>query len=187
MAESNRRGAVRVSDRVLLAVKRVTRERYVAVAAEYEHGISLYNQEGLADIQMYVGAEGALSRLKERDADLAEFLRYLDTKLNLVLKRSQGERTPFDELRLQKVNLSGSGVAFAADEEFREQEMLEIHLVLLPAYTYIYCFGTVVSCERVSLKGQEKSAFRIGVEFTLITDDDREKLIQHNFKQQSLA
>ena len=186
-AEGNRRGSVRISDRVLLAAKRVSPERYQAVAADYENGISLYNQEGLADIQMYVGAEGALSRLKERDADLAEFLRYLDNKLNLVLKRSQGERTPFDELKLQKVNLSGSGIAFVVDEEFRERELLEIHLVLLPAYTYIYCFGTVISCERVGLGGQEKSAYRLGVEFTLITDDDQEKLVQHNFKQQSLA
>lgn len=187
IAEGNRRGSVRISDRVLLATKRVAPERYQAVAADYENGISLYNQEGLADIQMYVGAEGALSRLRERDADLAEFLRYLDNKLNLVLKRSQGERTPFDELKLQKVNLSGSGIAFVVDEAFRERELLEIHLVLLPAYTYIYCFGTVISCERVGLKGQEKSVYRLGVEFTLITDDDQEKLVQHNFKQQSLA
>jgi len=186
-AETNRRASVRISDRVLLAARRVAKERYQAVAADYEHGISLYNQGGLADIQMYVGAEGALSRLRERDADLAEFLRHLDTKLNLVLKRSQGERTPFDELKLQKVNLSGSGIAFVTEEEFREQELLEIHLVLLPSYTYIYCFGTVVSCERISLNGQEKAAWRQGVEFTLITDDDQEKLIQHNFKQQSLA
>jgi hypothetical protein len=74
-----------------------------------------------------------------------------------------------------------------AEEEFREQEVLEIHLVLLPAYTYIYCFGTVVSCEALPRKGQEKAAFRVGVEFTLLMDDDQEKLVQHNFKQQSLA
>ncbi|MEW6501659.1 MAG: PilZ domain-containing protein [Thermodesulfobacteriota bacterium] len=186
-AEMNRRGSVRIADRVLLAVKRVAKERYEAVAADYRHGISLYNQEGLADIQMFVGAQGALSRLKERDADLADFLRHLDNKLNLVLQRVQAERTPLDDLRLQKVNLSGSGIAFVAEEEFREQEVLEIHLVLLPAYTYIYCFGTVVSCEALPRKGQEKAAFRVGVEFTLLMDDDQEKLVQHNFKQQSLA
>lgn len=186
-AEVNRRGAVRVADRVLLAAKRVALERYQALAADYQHGISLYNQEGLADIQMYVGAEGALSRLQDRDADLAEFLRHLDNKLNLVLKRVQGERTLLDELKLQKVNLSSSGIAFVMNEEFRERELLELHLVLLPDYTYIYCFGTVVSCERVSLQGQEKPAYRLGVEFTLLMDDDQEKLVQHNFKQQSLA
>ncbi len=187
MAEGNRRGSVRVADRLLLAAKRVTPEHYRAVVADYEHGISLYNQEGLADIQMYVGAEGALNRIKERDADLAEFLRHLDHKLNLLLKRVQGERTLFDELRLQKVNLSGSGIAFEAEEEFRKGELLELHLVLLPAYTYICCFGTVVSCEQVGPKERKKTAYRLGVEFTLITDDDQEKLIQHTFKQQSLA
>lgn len=186
-AEGNRRGAVRIADRVLLAVKRVAKERYQAVSADYQHGISLYNQEGLADIQMFVGAEGALSRLKERDADLADFLRHLDNKLNVVLQRVRAERTSLDDLKLQKVNLSGSGIAFVAEEEFREQEALEIHLVLLPAYTYIYCFGSVVSCEALPRKGQEKPAFRIGVEFTLLMDDDQEKLVQHNFKQQSLA
>lgn len=185
-AEVNRRGAVRVKDRVLLAFGRVPAEKYKAIATDYQNGISLYNQEGLADIQMYIGAESALNRLRERDTDLAEFLKHMDNKLNMVLKRVKGERTPFDDLKLQKVSLSGSGMAFPAPEEFRKNEMLELHIVLLPSYAYVYCFGQVVSCEALS-KGQEKPFYRIGVEFALMMDEDQEKMVQHNFKQQSLA
>ena len=185
-AETNRRGAVRITDRVLLACNRVTAEKFQAIAADYQNGISLYNQEGLADIQMYIGAESALGRIRDRDADLAEFLKHMDNKLNMVLKRVRNERTPLDDLKLQKVNLSGNGIAFPAGEEFKKDEIVELHLILLPTYIYIYGFAKVVSCEKMG-KGQEKPLYRVGVEFALLMDEDQEKLIQHNFKQQSLA
>jgi len=135
---------------------------------------------------MYIGAESALGRIRERDADLADFLKHLDNKLNQVLQRVQNEPTPFDALKPQKVNLSGNGLAFPATEEYGKGELLEVHLVLLPAYSYIYGFARVVGCGQVA-KNQENPLYRVGVEFVLLTDEDREKLIQHNFRQQSLA
>ena len=182
----NRRKSVRVIDRMLLACKRVSQEKFEAVAEDLKDGIPLYNHEGLADIQMYIGAQNALGRLRERDQALADFLKHLDTKMNIMLKRVKGERSPFDDLSLQKVTLSASGLAFVINEQMNPDDMLELHLVLLPAYTYIYCYGRVVSCEALPEQADNR-IFQVAVEFTLMMDEDREKLIQHNFKLQGLA
>lgn len=182
----NRRKSVRIVDRILLASRRASHEKYEAVAADLKDGISVYNHDGLSEIQMYIGAQNALNRLRQRDEDLADFLKHLDTKMNLILKGVKGERSPFDDLVLQRVTLSASGLAFVSAEPMNPDEILEFHIVLLPAYTYIYCFGRVVSCETVP-EHEGKEVFQVAAEFTLMMDDDREKLVQHNFKQQSLA
>ena len=182
----NRRKSVRIIDRVLFACHKTSQEKYDTVAEDLKDGIPIYNHEGLADIQMYIGAQNALAKLRERDEDLADFLKYLDTKMNLVLKQAKGDRSAFDDLTLQKVTLSASGIALVMPEPMTPEEKLEVHLVLLPTYTYIYCFGRVVSCEEVPEQSENK-LFQVALEFTLIMDEDREKLIQHNFRQQSQA
>jgi len=185
-ADSNRRGSVRITDRVLLAVHKVDPARYQAIAEEFANGISIYNQEGLGEIQMFIGAQTALNRLQDRDLDLAEFLKHMDNKVNLLLQRVQGERSLFDDLAPHKVSLSSSGLAFTSQEKYSQGDILEIHLVLLPDYTYIYAFARVVSCEpKGTVEG--KPIYRVGVEYTLIMEEDQEKLVQHNFRQQTLA
>lgn len=182
----NRRQSVRITDRVLLSYAPVSEEKYNAIAEDYSNGISLANQDGLADIQVFIGAQSALNRLRERDEDLADFLKHMDTKISTLLQRVQGEPTPFDDLKQQKANLSANGIAFDADQQLEPDSIIEIHIVLLPSYTYVYSFAKVVSCEFVQEHDDEK-LYHVATEFVLLMDDDREKLIQHNFKQQSLA
>lgn len=182
----NRRTAVRATDRVLLAYKKVSTEKFEAIAEDYRQGISLYSQEGMGDIQMYIGAQSALDRLRGRNPDLADYLKHLDNKINILMKRVKGERSVFDALKLQKVSLSGTGIAFYTFEEFVTGDLVEIHLALLPSYTYLYFFAKITNCEHDG-EHQGKNIYRIGAEFSLMMDEDREKVVQHSFKQQSLA
>ncbi|ADH85899.1 PilZ domain-containing protein [Desulfurivibrio alkaliphilus] len=182
----NRRGAVRATDRVLLAYKKVSAEKFEDIAEDYRQGISIYTQEGLSDIQMYVGAHAALDRLRAKDPDMADFLRHLDNKINLLLKRVKGERSVFDALKMQKVNLSGKGLSFYSFEAFQPGDLIEVHLALLPAYTFLYFFVRVVKCESEG-EHQGKTIYRVGSEFALLMEEDRDKLVQHSFRQQSMA
>ncbi len=171
----------------MLAIHPVSAEKMQAVADDFQQGISPYNQEGLADIQMFIGAQSALAKLRERDTDLADFLQHLDNKMNMMLKQIKGGESPLDALVMRKANLSAHGIAFCGDVPVRLDEIVEIHLVLLPAYIYVYSFGKVIACDP-ALEGEESGCnFRIGLEFGFLLDDDREKIIQHTFKQQSLA
>lgn len=183
----NRRQSVRMDDRVLLSAVRVSLDRLRQLDEESRQGISLYSQEGLADIRMFVGAQSALAKVRDKDPDLADFLQHLDNKINLLIQREQGGRSPFDALVMQKINLSADGISFPCDREAHGGDVLEIHLVLLPAYVHIYCLGKVVSCALVGEEEHERGKFRVAVEFSLIMEEDREKIIQHIFRLQSLA
>jgi hypothetical protein len=180
----NRRQTVRVTDRLLFSYAPVEPEKYEAVRRDFEKGIPPYNQEGLQDIRLHLGAQSALARLRSRDEDLADFLHHLDTKLNLLIKEVRGGRSPLDQLALENVNLSGGGIAFFSGRQLPAGEYLEMHLVLEPNHIYIYCLGEVVNCER---KAGGERPYRASVRFTLLTDEDHEKLVQHLFKLQRQA
>jgi hypothetical protein len=177
---------VRITDRILLSCKPLGQERFEVINEDFQSGIPPYNQEGLADIQMYIGAQTALNRLQQRDKDLADFLKHLDTKMNALLRKLRDEKTLFDELEPKRANLSGSGLAFSSAEPFTPEEKVELHIVLLPCYIYIYSIGKIVSSE-ADENDQEGKSYKVAVEFILLMENDREKLIQHNFKKQSLA
>ncbi|MFH1218137.1 MAG: PilZ domain-containing protein [Pseudomonadota bacterium] len=184
--EVERRQSVRVTGRNLFYYQPVNRELYNTVVQDFADGIPPYNQEGLSDIQMFIGAQSALAKIRERDADLGDFLAHLDTKINLVLKKTSASKTIFDKLELHDLNLSGRGVAFVSPGKIDIDTILEFHIALLPVYTYIYCFGKVISCSPLPQR-EGKVLYKVGAEFVLIMQEDQEKLIQHNFKQQSLA
>ena len=184
--ESDRRQSVRVMGRNLFYFQPITKEKFAALQRDFEAGIPLYNHEGLADIQMFIGAQSALSRIRERDSDLGDFLAHLDSKINVILKKAIGAKTIIDNLTLHDLDLSGRGLAFVAERRMEVDDILEFHIALLPSYTYVYCFGKVLSCQEQP--PQERGIFfKVAAEFVLIMEDDQEKLIQHNFKQQSLA
>ncbi|MFA6282770.1 MAG: PilZ domain-containing protein [Desulfurivibrionaceae bacterium] len=183
----NRRQSVRVTDRVMLAIHPVSAEKMQAVADDFQQGISPYNQEGLTDIQTFIGAQSALAKLRERDSDLADFLQHLDNKMNIMLKQVRGGESPLDALIMHKTNISANGIAFCSDVPVRLDGIVEIHLVLLPGYIYIYSFGRVIACDPAAEGDELGCKFRVGLEFIFLLDEDREKIIQHTFRQQSLA
>lgn len=171
----------------MLAIKSASAEKMQAVAGDFKQGISPYNQEGLTDIQVFIGAQSALSRLRERDADLADYLQHLDNKMNLMLKQVRGGESPLDILIMRKANLSANGIAFFTDTPAKLDEIVEVNLVLLPAYIYVYSFCKVIACDPASAEDESGYKYRVALEFVFLLDEDREKIIQHTFKQQSLA
>ncbi len=185
-SHDDRRSSVRVTGRNLFAYKEIAEQTYAEYAKDFQDGISLYSQESLADMQIFVGAQSALGRLRDKDEDLADFLQHLDMKMNILLKKVDHGKTPLDDLKLRDLNLSGAGIAFIAPNEIAVGTFLEFRVVLLPNYLFIYAIGKVTKCETVSHEG-EQQFYRVGAEFALIMDEDRERLIQHNFRQQSLA
>jgi hypothetical protein len=180
----NRRQTVRMPDRILFAYSPVEPENYEALARDFEKGIPPYNREDSQDIRLYINAQGALNRLRDRDVDLAEFLHYLDNKLDLLLRGTRNGQSPLDRLISQEVSLSSGGMAFLAGRSFKKNDQLKLHLVLLPSYVYICCLSTVVNSQAFE---EGELPHRISVRFTLLVEEDRERLIQHLFRLQSLA
>lgn len=187
VVDNNRREAVRVADRILISFDRLSPQEYKAILDDYSRGIMPSRREGAYEIEAFVGTQNALQRMREREEDLADFLQHLDTKINMVLSKLQGKPSPMDNLTLLEVSLSGVGIAFFLDHPMTVNDFLALNIVLLPNFSYIHCFGRVVTCEeKEDRREPEKTGYRIAVEFTLIMEDDREKLMQHSFKLQSI-
>ncbi|MBA3016484.1 MAG: PilZ domain-containing protein [Proteobacteria bacterium] len=184
----NRRKSVRFTDRVLLSVNPVPPEKLQTITEDFHNGISVYSQEELVEIQMFIGAQSSLAKLREKNEDLADFLQHLDNKMSLLLRQFQSNKSPLDDLIMQKANLSADGIAYNSVTPAKIGDTLEIHIVFLPGYSYVYCFGKVVSCNTIAVDETENNnQYKIALEYTLLMEDDREKIIQHNFKQQNLA
>lgn len=184
--KEERRSSVRVTGRNLFDFKILTADQYDGLAEDFAGGISLYNQQKLMDMQMFVGAQSALTKIGEKDPDLAEFLQHLDMKMNVLLQKVEGNKSPIEDLKLRDLNLSGAGIAFICDKKIEAETKLEMRIVLLPTYIFVYAVGRVTECE-VAREENGKTFYKWRVAFTLIMDEDREKLIQHNFRLQSLA
>ena len=82
--------------------------------------------------------------------------------------------------------MSGSGIDFIHNTEYDKDTVLAFHITLLPEYSYIYCLAKVKSCSMVQ-EVEGVKYYRLAAEFILIMEEDRELIIQNNFKQQSLA
>jgi hypothetical protein len=185
-ADQNRRQAVRVNDRILLSSKKLEQNRYNAIDQNYHNGISLYNQKEVGEFAIYLGSQASLARIREKDEDFANFLQHLDAKLSRILTAVSKQPSPIDSLVAQEVSLSGTGLAFFSKQQFSAGDLMELHFVLLPEFLHIYAIAKTISAEKISAADGEFN-FRVGCEFVLIMEADRETLIQHLFKRQQLA
>ena len=102
-----------------------------------------------------------------------------------VLQKLSGKNSPFENLTLHEVTISSTGLSFQAKEAMNQGAKVELNVVLLPDYAYIYCLGEIVGCKKNTDEGGDP--FSISCKFSLIMEEDREKLMEHNFKMQSLA
>ena len=138
----DKRQAVRVTNIILFACNPVPKETFQQILDDFDNGISLYNRAELADVQVYIGAQSALARLKDKDEDLGAFLQHLDGKINLLLKKVDNSPSLLDTLVLQRVNIGANGLAFWTDSEFKEGDVVEMHIVLQPEHVFIDCFAS---------------------------------------------
>lgn len=183
---SERRNSVRVSGRNLFYCEPVSRTQFQSIVEDYKKGIPPYNQEGLSDVQIFIGAQSAITKIKEKDKDLGDFLSHLDTKLNLMLKMLDTDKGLFEQMSVKELNMSGTGIDFIHNTEYAKDTVLALHITLLPDYSYIYCLAKVKTCSLVE-EVEEKKYYRLAAEFILIMEEDREMIIHNNFKQQSMA
>ena len=185
---TDNRQAVRVTNRILFACHPVSKEKFQQITDDFNNGISLYNRAELADVQVYIGAQSALSRLKDKDEDLGAFLQHIDSKINLLLKKVDKSPSLLDTLVFQRVNIGANGLAFWGDREFQVNDIVEMQIVLQPEHIFIDCFGSIVECSICKDEQSDPSPkYRVSVNFELIVDGDREELVHYNFRQQSLA
>jgi hypothetical protein len=124
-----------------------------------------------------------LHRIEQRDPDVADYLKALDEKINLLGQSFLAEEKELIGEPPRSVNLSAGGLAMDVAEEMAVGELVEIKLLLLPSYTGVLAYGEVVGAEAMQ-QPQEGYTHHLRINFTLIRPSDQDALIRHILRRQ---
>ena len=114
------------------------------------------------------------------DQALAQCLQIISGKLDAVLKALSLQGEGVQARQVSPVNISGGGLRFSSSEPFLVGDVIEIKLVL-PTHpdTVFYVYGDVVRSEPMSCEGNN-----VSVNFTVIDEDIRSKIVKFVFEKQ---
>ena len=127
-----------------------------------------------------------LAKIQEQSLEIAEYLRLIDRKLDLVARAFLLQEINVQDEPICRVNLSAGGIGFYEENPLAAGTTLEMELILLPSYVGILAYGKVVR------RKHEPNAvaglpFRIGVEFCQLRERDRDLIAKHILSRESEA
>jgi hypothetical protein len=127
-----------------------------------------------------------LTKIQEQSLEVAEYLRLIDRKLDLVARAFLLQEIDVQEEPVCRVNLSAGGIGFCEENPLAAGTTLEMELILLPSYVGILTYGKVVyrKHEPGVVVGLP---FRIGVEFCNLRERDRDLIANHILSRESGA
>lgn len=111
---------------------------------------------------------------------LSRYFNALERKLDILAQAILSETSANDQ-DTQEVCLSAGGLAFAVNEPLALETLLELRLVLLPAYVGIVAVGKVIRCQA----SDGPLPYSVGVEFIHMRESDRECIVKHVLEKQS--
>jgi c-di-GMP-binding flagellar brake protein YcgR len=125
----------------------------------------------------------ALHRIEQRDPDVADYLKALDEKINLLGQSFLAEEKDLLGQPPRSVNLSAGGLAMDVAEAMTIGDRVEVKLFLLPSYTGVLAYGEVVGVDH-NPDEQADYPYRVRINFTLIRGSDQDALIRHIMRRQ---
>ena len=114
-----------------------------------------------------------------KDQVIADWLKYINSKLDLIINLLGVKKELEADYRYSWVNIGAGGISFETKEKFKEDEIIEIEMVLegvIP--TVIILKGTVSWCE------ETEGGYRIGVKFIDLPERVREIIARFVFEKQ---
>jgi len=184
MSESftEKRRYFRVNDTISL-LHRVIKEDQIAAASHVSHDV-LSSCSLVAALDMLNQEAAALApRLDRRDPEMFEYLKILDSKINLIVQSLNPPHDEFSEHDKRDVSLSAAGVAFNNEKAIPVGTLLELRMLLTSCLAIIIVFGRVVHCKDIS-ENNLQQPYEIRVDYINIKEADRELLIKHVIKKQ---
>jgi c-di-GMP-binding flagellar brake protein YcgR len=112
--------------------------------------------------------------------ELARYLSVLQAQVDGLTAKALSEQA--SSLDTQKINLSGQGMAYMADQKLTVGNTVKLHLELLSSDLVITIFAQVVSI--VPISGQNPKQYRTSLDFTHIYEADRALLVKRINEQQ---
>ena len=132
-------------------------------------------------LRPFMEGEGKEEELGNIDPFILNALIDINLKLNLILSTvsSGGQKNIFTRTPIE-VNLSEGGIGFTTTEEVCDGDFFELEMIL-PVFP-IAVIKTVGKAVRVNSLNEGGNS--IGVQYTNIKDEDRDKIVHYLFKKQ---
>lgn len=182
MPNEDRRGFFRIDDEVNLYYKKIDAK---LVTEPHHISDNLLNSCSLSTAIEMVSQDSALilRRLDRSMPEVADYLKLIDTKIDLIVQAIMLQNLQFKENETRNVNISASGIAFNCEELLEEGDYLEIKLLLVSSIAVIVTYGRVVYCKN-SATDDARYPYFVGVDFIDMKDEDKELLIKYVVKKQ---
>lgn len=182
--DADAREFFRIDDEAHLEYRVVEPAEYAAVV---ERGGPAAGEEAcslVAELHRLSSQAGlVMPRIRKTDPEVAQYLALLERKIDLVARMAEGGRHR-DIRPNARVMLSANGLGFFAEEPIAAGAKLELRLLFFPSYLCIHAYGEVIHSTSTPRADAERP-YRIGVEFTVLRDQEREALIKHTLERQS--
>lgn len=178
--DQDRREFFRLDDQVNLSHRVISEDELPKGVGDIAYGPSdgLSVMTRLTHISHQLTA--TLHRIDQQNPDLADYLRALDEKMEILAQTFLSQSNGLIEQPTQRVNLSAGGIAFVTETSYQLETVLEIQMLLFPSYSGIMAYGRVVSSD----PSEEGDGYQTRIDFECIRDSDRDALIRHILRRQ---
>jgi len=133
--------------------------------------------------EMHFLKEIASNNEKEK-GQIYSYIRMIDKKLDMILDLLYKSKD--DGLYISRyinVNISGAGIRFTTDVNLKEEEIVELRVILpIPPYPKITSLCEVVRSQACEVNGIAN--WEIALTYTTINEDDRDILINYIFTKE---
>ena len=129
-------------------------------------------------------AAAALRRIEGRSPDVAQCLKTIDRKIELLARALLYEEADIARRPIRPVNLSAGGVAIHTQEAYRPGLLVQIKMLLMPSFTGVVTFGKVVEC-RAEPSPDGEFSHLLRIDFSHIREQDQDAIIRHVLMKQA--
>ncbi|TAK63786.1 PilZ domain-containing protein [Methylobacter sp.] len=178
----DRRGFFRINDEVNLFYNKIDEK---LVTEPHHVSDNILNSCSLSTALETVSQDSLvlLRRLEKNLPDVADYLRLMETKIDLLAQAIMMQGFQFKENDTRNVNISATGMAFNCEKALKQGDYLEIKMMLVSSMIVIVTYGRVVYCTSSQSSDSQYNYF-VGVDFINMKDDDKELLIKYVIKKQ---
>ena len=181
-AVDERRRFFRIDDEINLYYKIVDEQEVIAASKMTDDVLSncsLVTALDLLDQESRI----IMIRVEKNEPEIAEYLKTLDSKINLLAQTVMRQGHDFSESKMCHTNISASGLAIEIDHAIEAGEYLEIKLLLTSCIAVILVYGQVIYCQK-NTEEDGAMSYQVGIDYINLHDQDREILIKHIVKRQ---
>lgn len=180
--EEDRRRFFRIDDEVNLIYKKVDVQQVTEQSHVDDNILGNFSLVAAMDT-LNQESQLILHRLEKADPDIANYLKLMDDKIELIARAVLLKESDFSADNTREVNISAAGLAFACKEALNAGDYLEIKMLLTSSMAIVFTYAKVIY-RKMNHSDAIDYPYIVGLDYVNMKEQDRELLIKHVVKRQ---